>query len=98
MKGRALAQSTKPWLELLNVEQRILVLLASAQSRYHTALVARLRYRWTEDEIERAVRELQLKQSIELDSMGRVRWRVTLQGRNEARRAREAAEQKAAAA
>jgi hypothetical protein len=85
------------WLDQLDIEPRILVALASAQSRYHTALVTLLGDRWSDREIETAVRALQHRQSIELASMGRVRWRVTAQGRSEARRAREAALKKAAA-
>lgn len=89
---------TKPvWFDLLDAEESVLVALASAQSRYHTALVTLLRDRFSEREVETAVRSLQHKQSIELDSMGRVRWRVTCKGRNEARRAREAAQKRAAA-
>jgi len=95
-------RKAKPaWLEELDIHGRILALLVSAQSRYHTVIVSRLRNRWTEQQVERAIQELLHKQSIEHDSFGRVRWRVTLQGRNEARRAREAAEravQKKAAA
>ncbi len=86
------------WLTELEIHDRILVLLASAQSRYHTSLVSRLRHRWTEQQVDRAIRELQHRQSIDLDSLGRVRWRVTVQGMNEARRARERAQRKAARA
>jgi hypothetical protein len=84
-------QKLPAWFQHLDLPASLLVLLAAAQSRYSTVLVDKLSDRWTEKEVENSVNHLLGRKSIELESLGRVRLRVTCQGRNEAARARDRA-------
>lgn len=85
------------WLSELTLSDRLLVHIAGAQSRFESAIVERLRQWWTEKEIRAELRVLAHEHSIELDAIDRVRWRITMRGRNRARRARDRAQRKAAA-
>lgn len=87
----------KAWLSNLDLRGRLLVHLASAQSRFESAIVARFRYWWPEKAIRLELRALQYEQLIDLMALDRVRWALTAAGRSAAREARERA-QKAKAA
>jgi hypothetical protein len=88
---------TPTWLTSLDLKDRLLVWLSGAQSRFETAALVEFGDRWSAKAIRRTLRELQREQSIELEEFDRVRWRISMQGRNRAQRARERA-QKAVAA
>lgn len=92
-----MAKAVPGWFAKLSLREALLVWLAGAQSRYESALVDQFRTRWDSRSIREMLRALCYEHSIELDEIDRVRWRITLQGRNQAKRSREAA-QKAAAA
>lgn len=86
-----------PWLASLNIKPRLLVWLATCQSRHETAAIRQLGYLWSARSIRLTFRELQREQSIELECFDRVTWRITAQGRSEAARVRESAKSRAAA-
>jgi hypothetical protein len=90
-------KADKAWLGNLDLRGRLLVHLASAQSRFESAMVARFRYWWAEKDIRLELRALQHEQLIDLMALDRVRWALTASGRNAARRARERAQRAVAA-
>ncbi len=91
-------RKTEPtWLENMPLLPRLLVHLASAQSRFESAIVSRFRVRFAERDIRRALRELANDKLIDLDALDRVRWKLTIAGLNAAARARAVAKRKAAA-
>lgn len=90
-------KSEAAWLGNLSLRGRLLVHLASAQSRYESAMLSRFRYWWTEKAIRTELRALQNEKLIDLDHLDRVRWRLTVSGMNAARAEREAAKSRAAA-
>lgn len=85
------------WLAELEMGDRLLAHLISAQSRYETAIISRFGARWSAKQVRSALRELQDKRLIHLDEFDRVRWSISTAGRNRLRAARERAERKAAA-
>lgn len=89
--------SKSAWLANLNLRDRLLVWLGSCQARYESAAINHLRRWWPERAIRLELRDLQRSGSIELDALDRVRWRLTAQGRSEAKRARERAQKSQAA-
>jgi len=82
---------TPTWLTALDLKERLLIWLSGAQSRYETAALVEFGEVWTAKAIRRMFRELQREQSIELGEFDRVRWRITMQGRNRAQQARDRA-------
>lgn len=87
---------TPTWLASLDLKDSLLVWMSGAQSRYETAALVEFGDRWSAKAIRRMFRELQREQSIDLEEFDRVRWRITMSGRNSAQQARGRA-QKAAA-
>jgi hypothetical protein len=86
------------WLSELEIGDRLLAHLISAQSRYESAILSRFGARWSAKQIRAALRELQDKKLIDLAEFDRVRWSISPSGRNHLRRVRVAAERKTKAA
>lgn len=85
------------WFRELDLRESLLVWLGSAQSRYESAAISAFGERFSAKEIRRELRALQHDRYITLMEFDRVRWAISMSGRNQAAPARARA-QKAKAA
>lgn len=93
-----MAKRNEPaWLAKLEIKDRLLAHLVSAQSRYESAILSRFGHRWSAKHIRAALREMQHDRLIDLAEFDRVRWSISTSGRNRLRDARARAERVAAA-
>lgn len=94
---KAKRKAEPAWLAQLEIGDRLLAHLISAQSRYETAILRRFGARWSAKQVRGALRELQDRRLISLAEFDRVRWSISTSGRNRLRDVRARAERLAAA-
>lgn len=96
-KPRAKARKPPAWMAELELKAQLCWWLMAAQSRYESAAIARFRAKFSTTQIRRAIRELSEEKRVTLLEVDRVKWAITVSGRNFARQVRERAERAAAA-